>query len=500
MRTMSETTNPTKLEDIVSLAKRRGFIYQGSDVYGGLSGTWDFGPLGVTLKRNIMQLWWKMFVESRDDMYGVDAAILMNQKVWQASGHVDTFVDPLCEDTVNHRRYRTDHILKDKGIDPTGMSMRQMDEAIHEQGIKSPDGNPLSPSRSFNMMFETLVGPAKSAPTIGSKKTEHGMRTVIDTDEWAFTVQGTGGASEVLASAKGINPATSYLRPETAQGIFTNYKNIVDNFYPDLPFGVAQQGKAFRNEISPRDFIFRSREFEQMEIEYFIDPASWEVEFEKWIKLVHEWCEALGLPTESVHELEVPAEDRAHYSKRTVDFEFDFPIGREELLGLAYRTDFDLGNIQRESGKSMEYTLKGTNTKFVPHVIEPSFGVERALMAVLSSAYTEDEVNGEKRTYLKLPEHLAPVKFAVSPLLKNKPELVAKAREVYEALKKKHGAVMWDDNGNIGKRYRRQDEIGTPRCVVIDFDTLEGETAGTVTVRDRDTTTQTRISISELLA
>lgn len=457
MRTMSETTNPTKLEDIVSLAKRRGFIYQGSDVYGGLSGTWDFGPLGVTLKRNIMQLWWKMFVESRDDMYGVDAAILMNQKVWQASGHVDTFTDPLVEDTVSGRRFRTDHILKDKGVDPTGMSMQQMDAAIKEHGIKSPDGNPLSESRTFNMMFTTHVGPVNDDSSI------------------------------------------SYLRPETAQGIFTNYKNIVDNFYPDLPFGVAQQGKAFRNEISPRDFVFRSREFEQMEIEYFIDPANWEVEFEKWIKLVHEWTDALGLPAESVHELEVPAEDRAHYSKRTVDFEFDFPIGREELLGLAYRTDFDLGNIQRESGKSMEYTLKGTNTKFVPHVIEPSFGVERALMAVLSSAYTEDEVNGEKRIYLKLPEHLAPVKFAVSPLLKNKPELVAKAREVYEALKKKHGAVMWDDNGNIGKRYRRQDEIGTPRCVVIDFDTLEGETAGTVTVRDRDTTTQTRVAISDLL-
>lgn len=485
MRTMSETTNPTKLEDIVSLAKRRGFIYQGSDVYGGLSGTWDYGPLGVTLKRNIMQLWWKMFVESRDDMYGVDAAILMNQKVWQASGHVDTFVDPLCEDMVNHRRYRTDHILKDKGIDATGMTMQQMDEVIREQGIKSPDGNPLSSSRSFNMMFRTFVGPAQGEEvTIGEP---------LDDNKGGAHLEGRKAFTYESSSV-------SYLRPETAQGIFTNYKNIVDNFYPDLPFGVAQQGKAFRNEISPRDFIFRSREFEQMEIEYFIDPATWEVEFEKWIKLVHEWTDALGLPAESVHELEVPAEDRAHYSKRTVDFEFDFPIGREELLGLAYRTDFDLGNIQRESGKSMDYTIKGTNTKFVPHVIEPSFGVERALMAVLSSAYTEDEVNGEKRIYLKLPEHLAPVKFAVSPLLKNKPELVAKAREVYEALKKKHGAVMWDDNGNIGKRYRRQDEIGTPRCVVIDFDTLEGETAGTVTVRDRDTTAQTRISISELLA
>lgn len=442
-----------KMEAIVSLAKRRGFIYQGSEVYGGLSGTWDYGPLGVALKRNIMQLWWRMFVDERDDMYGVDAAILMNQKVWQASGHVDTFVDPLCEDMVNKRRFRTDHILKDKGIDPTGMTMEQMDAAIVENGIKSPDGNPLSQSRTFNMMFTTHVGP--------------------------------------VADAKSV----SYLRPETAQGIFTNYKNVVDSFYPDLPFGLAQQGKAFRNEISPRDFVFRSREFEQMEVEYFINPNNWEQEFEKWVQLIHEWCDALGLPGESIHELEVPEEDRAHYSKRTVDFEFDFPIGRDELLGLAYRTDFDLGNIQRESGKSMEYTIKGTNDKFIPHVIEPSFGVERALMAVLSAAYTEDEVNGEKRVYLKLPEHLAPVKYAVSPLLKNKPELVEKAREVYAILKRKHGNVMWDDNGNIGKRYRRQDEIGTPYCVVVDFDTLEDNS---VTVRERNTTEQKRVSISKI--
>jgi glycyl-tRNA synthetase len=442
-----------KMESIVSLAKRRGFIYQGSEVYGGLSGTWDYGPLGVSLKRNIMQLWWNMFVDTQDNMYGVDAAILMNQKVWQASGHTETFVDPLCEDTVNHRRYRTDHILKDNGINPDGMTMRQMDDVIQEKSIKSPDGNPLSKSRTFNMMFTTHVGP--------------------------------------VADEKSV----SYLRPETAQGIFTNYKNVVDNFYPNLPFGLAQQGKAFRNEISPRDFIFRSREFEQMEIEYFIDPTNWEQEFTKWIERVHEWCEAIGLPKDSVHELEVPAEDRAHYSRRTVDFEFDFPIGREELLGLAYRTDFDLSNIQRESGKNMEYNVKGTNEKFVPHVIEPSFGVERALMAVLSNAYTEDEVNGEKRIFMKFPERLAPIKYCVSPLLKNKPELVGKAREVFTTLKKKYGNVMWDDNGNIGKRYRRQDEIGTPYCVVIDFETLENDT---VTVRDRDTTEQKRISIVEL--
>ena len=444
-----------KMEDIISLCKRRGFIYQGSDVYGGLSGTWDYGPLGVQLKRNIMNLWWRMFVDERDDIYGVDAAILMNPKVWKASGHVDTFVDPLCEDTVNHRRYRTDHILKDNEVDADGLTIEQMDEVIAERGIKSPDGNPLSKSRTFNMMFKTSVGATESEDSV------------------------------------------AYLRPETAQGIFTNFKNVVDSFYPDLPFGIAQQGKAFRNEIAPRDFVFRSREFEQMEIEYFVNPEKWQEAFDELLKSTHEFLEALGLDPKNIHELDVPPEDRAHYSKKTIDIEYDFPIGKEELMGIAYRTDFDLMNIQRVSGKSMEYTIKGTNEKFVPHVIEPSFGVERALMAVLSSAYREDEQNGSKRVYLALPEHLAPVKFAVSPLLKNKPELVEKAREIYANLSKKNpGRVMWDDNGNIGKRYRRQDEIGTPHCVVIDFQTLEDDT---VTVRERDTTEQRRVNIKDLV-
>ena len=452
---MSSATSNVTMEAIISLCERRGFIYQGSDVYGGLSGTWDYGPLGVQLKRNIMNLWWRRFVDERDDMYGVDAAILMNQKVWKASGHVDTFVDPLCEDTVNHRRYRTDHILKDNGVDADGMTMEQMDAAIAEQGIKSPDGNPLSKSRTFNMMFKTHVGATESEDSI------------------------------------------SYLRPETAQGIFTNFKNVVDSFYPNLPFGIAQQGKAFRNEIAPRDFVFRSREFEQMEIEYFVDPEHWQEAFDELLAATHVFLAELGLKQEHIHELDVPAEDRAHYSKKTIDIEYDYPIGREELMGIAYRTDFDLMNIQRASGKSMEYTVKGTNTKFVPHVIEPSFGVERALMAVLASSYREDEQNGEKRVYLALPEHLAPVKFAVSPLLKNKPELVEKAREVYAQLAKANpGRVMWDDNGNIGKRYRRQDEIGTPHCVVIDFQTLED---GTVTVRERDTTEQRRVVVDKLV-
>lgn len=456
-----------KLEDIVSLAKRRGFIYQGSEVYGGLSGTWDYGPLGVTLKRNILNLWWRMFVDERDDMYGVDAAILMNQKVWQASGHVDTFTDPLVECSNCKGRFRADKLDNPNKCPTCG-----------KEGT-------FGEAKQFNMMFRTFVGPSANEelrvgePRDGAR--ENPGRPDLD------------GMPAIV-----YDPASvSYLRPETAQGIFTNYKNVVDSFYPDLPFGIAQQGKAFRNEISPRDFVFRSREFEQMEIEYFVAPDKWEESFEHWVAKCKEWFEALGLPAESVHELEVPEDDRAHYSKRTIDFEFDYPIGREELMGLAYRTDFDLGNIQRVSGKSMEYRVKGSTEQFVPHVIEPSFGVERALMAVLVSAYREDEQNGEKRVFLALPEHLAPVKYAVSPLLKNKPELVEKAREVYAALAKQNpGRVMWDDNGNIGKRYRRQDEIGTPYCVVIDFDTLED---GTVTLRDRDTTEQKRLSIAELI-
>lgn len=434
---MSEQKPVVKMEDIVSLCKRRGFIFQGSEIYGGLAGTWDYGPLGLALKRNIMNLWWKMFVEDRDDMYGVDAAILMNQKVWQASGHVDTFTDPLIECSNCKSRFREDQI--DTSECPN----------CGKEGT-------LSEARQFNMMFKTNVGPVDDEASV------------------------------------------SYLRPETAQGIFTNFKNVVDTFYPDMPFGIAQQGKAFRNEISPRDFLFRSREFEQMEVEYFVHPDGWEAEFEKWIQNVYEFLNALGLPKAKVHELEVPDEDRAHYSKRTIDFEYDFPIGRKELLGLAYRTDFDLGNIERVSGKSMEYRPKDTGDPYVPHVIEPSFGVERAIMAVLTSAYTEDEVNGEKRVYLKLPMHLAPVKVAVCPLAKNKPELVAKAREVYDMLKQEFGQVLWVDSGNIGKNYRKMDEIGVPHVVTVDFDTLEGDTKDTVTVRNRDTTKQERVTIEKL--
>ena len=441
----------TKLEDIVSLCKRRGFIFPGSDVYGGFAGTWDYGPLGTQLKKNLRDAWWQFFVEKHDDMYGIDAAILMNPRTWEASGHTATFADPLVECKECKSRFRADKIAD-------GITESVTTEQFLATHTKCPVCGKESwgPIRKFNMMFVTHVG------------------AVLPDDD-----------------AEVANKNIAYLRPETAQGIFTNYKNVIDTIYPNLPFGLAQQGKAFRNEISPRDFILRDRECSQMEIEYFVAPDTWEDNFEKMRLLQHDFLtNVAGLKSENIHELEVPAEDRAHYSKRTIDFMFDYPNGKEELMGLAYRTDFDLSNIQRESGKSMEYRDKQTGATFIPHVIEPSIGVERLFLAVLSTAYTEDEIGDDKRIVLKLPENLAPYKFCVSPLLKNKPELMNKAREVYETLKDKYTFVTWDDSGNIGKRYRKQDEIGTPKCIVIDFQTLED---GTVTVRDRDTTEQIRV-------
>lgn len=447
--------NNNRMEQIVSLAKRRGFIWQGSDIYGGMRGTWDYGPLGIALKRKIMQEWWNFWVEERSDMYGVDAAIIMNPKVWQASGHVATFSDPLVEDLKTGERYRADHLLKDAGIEAEGLSNEQLTAKIKEHQVKSPNGNELSEVRNFNMMFQTNVG------------------AVVNDN------------------------SVAYLRPETAQGIFTNYKNVVDSFYPDLPFGIAQQGKAFRNEISPRDFVFRSREFEQMEIEYFVNPNNWQQYFDLLLSSTYKFLtEKMGLNIKDIHELDVPEEDRAHYSKKTIDIEFDYPIGREELMGIAYRTDFDLNNIARVSGKNMEYVDKISKEKFIPHVIEPSFGVERLLMAILSTAYTEVQEDGKTRTYLKFPDNLAPISIIVAPLLKNKPALVEKAKEVYNQLRKKYNNVSLDMSGKIGKVYAKADEIGVPRVVVIDFDTIEKD--GQVSVRNRDDASQFRQKVDEL--
>ena len=431
-----------KMEDIISLCKRRGFIYQGSEIYGGLAGTWDYGPLGVALKNNIKNIWWKKFVTDREDMYGVDAAILMNQNVWKATGHVGNFSDPLAECKKCKKRFRTDQLENPKKCGDCGGEMGE--------------------ERQFNMLFKTNVG-------------------ALETEE-----------------------SISYLRPETAQGMFVNYKNIIDSFHPKLPFGMAQIGKAFRNEIAPRDFIFRTREFEQMEIEYLIDPKTdWQKTFEHFRKEMIDFTKEVGLKPENVTEHEISDADRAFYSKRTIDFEFEFPFGTSELYGLAYRTDYDLGRHEKSSGVDLNYFEENPSTgsgqareRFVPHCIEPSFGVDRTILAVLSDSYTEDELGGEKRIYLKFNPLVAPIKVAVFPLLKNKPQLVDKAREVYKTLKKEFGAVIFDDNGNIGKRYRRQDEIGTPFCVTIDFDTIEKDNS--MTVRDRDTGKQERIEIVKL--
>ncbi len=449
--------NKDKMEKIISLCKRRGFVFQGSEIYGGLAGTYDYGPLGTLLKNNIRDSWVKTFVHDAENMFLVDAAILMNQRVWQATGHVDSFIDPLVDDLVTKKRYRADHLLEENGVDANVMTIDQMTAAIQEKGIKSPEGNALGPVRQFNMMLATKVGAMEDSS------------------------------------------ATSYLRPETAQGIFVNYKNVLDSMSPKLPFGIAQVGKAFRNEITPRDFIFRVRELEQMEIEYFFHPEeSWEQMFDGWLEKQKSWLTSIGLSLGKLHEYEHPATARAFYSKKTVDLEYEFPFGTKELTGLAHRTDYDLGKHAEWSGQKLTYFDEEQKKHVVPHVLEPTVGLDRAFLAVLSEVYSEDGDGENLRTVLKFPKHIAPVLCAVSPLLKNKPELVAKAREVYTAIKKEFGRVMWDDNANIGKRYRRQDEIGTPFCVTIDFETLEGETKDTVTVRMRDDASQARVGISDL--
>ena len=447
-KTYNEGYKKLGREKIVSLAKRRGFVFAGSEIYGGLGGTYDFGHLGLALKNNIKNSWWKKFVESREDMYGVDAAILMRQEVWQASGHVAGFADPMVECEKCKSRFRddqliVDYIVKNK-IGSTSSDKIRPEIICPKCGEKGKWSDP----KQFNMMFATKVGASEDSS------------------------------------------ATSYLRPETAQGMFVNFKNVVDAYHPKLPFGLAQIGKAFRNEITPRDFLFRQREFEQMEIEYFVRPDDWQKNFEYWKDEMIEWMESVGIDMSKVHELEVEDDDRAFYSKRTVDFEFDYPFGKKELFGLAYRTDYDLGVHK------LEYIDEESKSKMVPHVIEPSFGVDRAFLAVLLSAYSEDEKDGEVRAYLKFKPSIAPVICAVSPLLKNKPELVEYANtKVFAPLKAEFGRVIWDDNGNIGKRYRRQDEIGTPWCVTADFETLDKDS---VTVRDRDTATQERVSIDKL--
>jgi len=439
---MAEEKNEL-MEKIESLCKRRGFVFPSSEIYGGMANTWDYGPYGVELRKNIKDRWWKKFVQDREDMVGLDAALIMNPKVWEASGHLKEFKDPLVECKKCHIRYKADELNK----------------KWNKYVCENCGGTDFTSSKNFNLMFKTFVGPIEDVDNI------------------------------------------AYLRPETAQGIFVNFKNIIDTTRKKLPFGIGQIGKAFRNEITPGNFIFRTREFEQMEIEYFIPvpkkDKDWEKYFEGWRREMIDWMKDLGIDVKKeIYELNVPKEQLAHYSKKTIDFEYKFPFGQKELYGLAYRTDFDLKSHR------LDYSDEN-GEKFIPHVIEPSLGVDRSVLAALCSAYKEEKTppqpspskgEGATRVVLKLPNWLAPVKVAVFPLLKNKPELVKKAKEIFDNLKTNY-ACEFDDNGNVGKRYRRQDEIGTPYCVTVDFDSLENDD---VTVRDRDSMKQVRVKIKEL--
>ena len=435
------------IEKIISLSKRRGFIFPGSEIYGGMANSWDYGPLGVELKNNIKLLWWKKFVHRRDDIVGIDTALIMNPKVWEASGHLRNFTDPLLECKNCHNRFKADAL---------GLTISNNEES--EINVKCPICGKQSwaPLKKFNLMFKTFVGPTEDENNI------------------------------------------AYFRPETAQGMFVDFKNVLETTRRTLPFGIAQIRKAFRNEITPGNFIFRTREFEQMEIEYFIpkpnNKEAWNKYFEDWKSEMKNWMQEIGLDLKHIREYEVPEKDRAHYSKRTVDFMFEFPFGSEELYGLAYRTDFDLEEHQKASGRNLEYTDPKTGEKFIPHVIEPTWGVDRSVLALLCESYEEEGDKDKKRIYLRIPAILAPYKVAVFPLLSNKEDLVNKAKEIYRALKKDFN-VDWDDRGNIGKRYFSQDEIGTPWCLTVDFQTLEDNT---VTIRDRDTTNQIRLRVDKL--
>ena len=452
-------TNLT-MDKIVALCNNRGFIFPGSDIYGGLANTWDYGPLGVEFKNNVKKAWWRKFVQESPYNVGMDCAILMNPETWVASGHVVSFNDPLMDCKSCKARFRADKLIEDYAnehgltdIHPDGWTNEKMSEYIVEQGIKCPEcgKSDFTGIRKFNMMFKTFQG--------------------VNEDT----------ASQI------------YLRPETAQGIFVNFKNVQRTTRRKLPFGIAQVGKSFRNEITPGNFTFRTREFEQMELEFFCEPGTEMKWYEYWKDYCHKFLLSLGMKEEHIRLREHAKEELSHYSNGTTDIEFLFPFGWGELWGVASRTDYDLKAHQNHSGKSMEYMDPFTNEKFVPYCVEPSLGADRVALAFLCDAYDEETLeNGDVRSVLHLHPALAPYKAAVLPLQKNK--LGDKAREVYELLAK-HFMVDFDDSGAIGKRYRRQDEIGTPLCITIDFDTLEDET---VTVRDRDTMAQVRMPIAEL--
>lgn len=445
---MSTPADSQRMEKIVSLCKRRGFIFQSSEIYGGLNGAWDYGPLGVELKRNLKNYWWRVIVHERDDVVGMDGSILMNRAVWKASGHEDTFSDPMVDCRSCKARLRADQIIEKKG------------------GWQCPNcgGKDLTEPRPFNLMFKTYVGATE--------------------DESSIT----------------------YLRPETAQSIFVQFKNVLEVSRKKLPFGIAQIGKAFRNEINPRNFTFRSREFEQMELEYFCRPGEGMKLLDYWLEERLKFYENIGIAREKLHARNVPDEERAFYSKGTYDIEYDFPFGRQELEGVAYRTDYDLSQHQNASGKSLEYFDEETKQRFVPHVVEPSAGVDRTVLALICEAYSEDEAPDEKgkmetRLVLRFHPRMAPIRCGIFPLLRNNAQLVAKAKEIVDLLRP-HMNIFYDESGAIGRRYRRQDEIGTPFAVTVDFETLGEKDAAlrdTVTLRERDSMRQERVEVADLV-
>jgi glycyl-tRNA synthetase len=442
------------MDKIVAFCKRRGFVYQSSEIYGGIRSSYDYGPLGVEMKRNIKEEWWRRMVHMREDMVGLDSAIIMHPRVWEASGHTVTFNDMLVESRTSKRRYRADHLIEDAtGIDAEGLSPEQLSKIIQEDDrVKDPvdGGRDFAPVRPFNLMFETYMGPVKTPENL------------------------------------------AYLRPETAQGIFVNFKNVLQTSRVKVPFGIAQIGKSFRNEITPGNFIFRTREFEQMEMEFFVEPGTDEAWHEYWIEERWNWYTNLGLNEENLRRYEHPKEKLSHYSKRTVDLEYNYAsVGWSELEGIANRTDFDLKQHTAYSGETLEYFDQATGERYVPYVIEPAVGPDRIMLAFLIDAYTEEEVRGEERTVLKLHPRIAPTKAAVFPLSKKEPVSTV-ARELYDDLKGDY-RIFYDDSGSIGRRYRRQDEAGTPFCVTVDFDTIEDKQ---VTIRDRDTLKQERVPLA----
>jgi glycyl-tRNA synthetase len=445
---MSDKTDPQRMERIVSLCKRRGFVFQSSEIYGGLNGCWDYGPLGVELKRNLKDYWWRVMVRERDDVVGMDGSILTHRAVLKASGHEETFSDPMVDCRTCKARLRADQLPEKNGV----------------KQCPNCGGKDLTEARPFNLMFSTQMGASADQESI------------------------------------------AYLRPETAQSIFVQFKNVLDTSRKKLPFGIAQIGKAFRNEINPRNFTFRSREFEQMELEYFCRPEQGMELLEYWKEERLKFYENIGIPRDKLHVLTVPDADRAFYSKGTYDIEYEFPFGVQELEGVAYRTDYDLKQHQEASGKPLDYFDEETKQRFIPHVVEPSAGVDRTVLALLCNAYDEETVTDEKgksetRIVLRFHPRMAPIKVGVFPLLKNNAQLVAKAREIQSALRP-HMNVFYDETGAIGRRYRRQDEAGTPFGLTVDFETLGEKDAAlldTVTLRHRDSMKQERVKISELL-